>query len=519
MSLTDKVIKNTFYLFLSQVLGFLTPFILTPIIISYIGVTEFGIYALVLGFLGTFGLFDLSMSASFVKFISEHYNKKEFSELNNVINTGFYFYILFSALCAAAGFVFADIIISIINIPPELTATALFALRISLVIFFLANSTTIFISILVSLQKMYLNSIIGIFINLLNVAGILLFLYNGYGLRGILVSNLATVIISVGVSIYLAKRELPEMRLLSTRWSLPSFKKMSKFGLQMQVSRLSAFATEKYDEFLLGFFSALSSVTYFNLAGRVTRMGKFVPLQLFQQVAPVAAELNAKEDKAKLLSLFNEATKYLTFSSIPVFVYIFAFSDLIIFAWMGDGYEMTSYLIKILAAGQLVNLIISAPGNSIIPNLGYPKYLMYEGLISLFVNLILSLIFIKYFGIVGAAIGNTVSTVIASIYIYVTSVRFFKENGVNFLVKSYLKPAITAAVCILFVYILYYPVVTYYIPAAERISSILYLSFTFIIYIAAYIYILFKSGYLNNTDKNNLKKFFNHISPVKLKLT
>jgi O-antigen/teichoic acid export membrane protein len=519
MSLTDKVIKNTFYLFLSQAVVFLTPFILTPVIISYIGNTQFGIYALVLGFMGTFGLFDLSISTSFIKFISEHYNRKEFPELNYVVNTGFYFYFLFSASVTLLGFVFSDVLISMLNIPADLYETAVFALRTSLIVFLFANSASIFISILISIQKMYLNSIIGIFINILNAGITYLLLYLGYGLKGILLSNLGAVIISVAVSIFLVLKEVPELKFSVSNWHPASFKKMTKFGVQMQVSKMSGFASEKYDEFLLGLFSVISNVTFYNLAGRITRLGRFVPLQLFQQVAPVAAELNAKENHEKLKELFEVSTRYLTFSAIPIFLFIFVFAELIISAWVGPGYEISAYLIRILAAGQLINLIISAPGNSIIPNLGYPKYLMYEGLINLILNLVLSFILIKHYGIIGAAIGNTVSIIVSSAYIYITSVRFFKENEFSYILKSYLKPLAAGTVMIIAVYFIYTTVTEYIASPAERVSAIIFLALCLTAYLPGYLFILFRIKYLGTADKNNLIKFFNHVSPFKIKLS
>ena len=72
MSLSEKVIKNTYYYFFSQVISLLMPLFLTPFIIMKIGDTQFGIYTLILGVLGTFGLLDLSLSTSFIKFISEY---------------------------------------------------------------------------------------------------------------------------------------------------------------------------------------------------------------------------------------------------------------------------------------------------------------------------------------------------------------------------------------------------------------------------------------------------------------
>lgn len=514
-SLRDKVIKNTFYHFAAQAFGFLSPFILTPLIIMYIGQTEFGIYAIVLGFIGTFGLLDFSFSASFIKFISEHYNRGNHDELNKTINTGLFFYIAFTLLICIVVILFSESILRLINIPPDLFELARFSLYISLVIFFTATSSTIFVSVLISIQKMYLNSIIGLVINILNFIITYILLVSGYGLKGILYSQAGAVAVSVFFNIILALKEVPAIKISPAFVNRQTFRQMGKFGLQMQVSRFSAFLSEKYDEFLLGYFSTLGNVTYFNLANRVTRLGKFFPLQLFQQVAPVAAELNARKEENRLNELFFEATKYLTVFSAPIFLYILIFADLLINTWMGPGYEISVYLLRILAFGQLVNLLISAPGNSIIPNLGVPKYLMYEGIISLAVNLVLSFILIKYYGIVGAAIGTTAATLAASTYIYFTSAGYFKENPLKFMFRSFLKPlGIAGAVCSV-IYLIFHYTGKYFAFSGDRITGIILITTTSAIFFLLYIILLWKSGYLNNRDRENLFKMLRLINPLR----
>lgn len=515
MSLREKVIKNTFYHFISQAFGFLSPFILTPIIIAYIGQVEFGMYAILMGFIGTFGLFDLSISTSFIKFISEHYNRKDFESLNKTINTGFVFYIIFSGLVCILIYIFSESILSFVNIPKELYGTAEFSLRISLIIFFIATSSTIFVSVLVSIQKMYLNSIIGLVINIGNFIMTYVMLVSGYGLKGILYSQLAAVVLSVFFNIFLAMREMPEIKLRLRFVDKLSFRSMSSFGLQMQVSRISSFLSEKYDEFLLGYFSTLNNVTYFNLSNRVVRLGKFFPLQLFQQVAPVAAELNAKNESEKLNELFYEATKYLTVFSVPIFLYIFIFADLIFTSWMGLGYELSVHLARILCAGQIVNLLISAPGNSVIPNLGKPKFLMYEGIISLVINLGVSYFMIKWYGIVGAAIGTTVSTVVASSYIYYTSVKYFKENPLKFTLKAYLKPLIAGIISSAILYALYEIFIGYSAVEISRPLGIILIILTSALSVLIYVMILLKINYLTSRDKDNLSKLMKLVNPLR----
>lgn len=514
MSLTDKVIKNTTYYILAQVFGFLFPLILTPLIVGFIGEIRFGIYALVLGFTGTFGLFDLSVSNSFIKFISEHYNKKEYNELNSVINTGLFFYIIFALLFSVMGLIFAQPLLSYLNIPAELYGEAVFAFRMSILIFFITTSFGIFNSILISLQKMYLTSIFGTLITIANSTAIIILLLNGYGLTGLLYSQSAATVLSILMNFIIAKKYLPEMKLSIFRMSKSALKKMTNFGAQIQVSKLASFASDKYDEFLLGFFSVMNFVTFYNLGGRIARIGRFLPYQLVPQVAPIAAELNAKGDSIKLNTLYGDTTKYLTIVSAPIFLFTFFFADTIILLWMGPGFELSSYILRILVIGQLINMCFSAPGNSITPNIGIPKYQMHEGLINLCLNVILSFILIKYYGIVGAAIGNTISVVVSSLYIYYVSSKHFGENLFSFFKDKYFKPLSAAVVSGVVLYGINFLLMRYF-PAEGRASAAIYLIPSGLIFTACYIVWIFTNNYISPRDKEVFIKILMRILPLK----
>jgi O-antigen/teichoic acid export membrane protein len=515
VSLTDKVIKNTFYHLLSQIAGFIFPLILTPFIIAKIGQIEFGIYAIVLGFTGTFGLFDLSISSSFIKFISEHYNRNETVELNHTINSGLFFYLIFTIVFIIAGYFFTVPLLSLLNIPAELKELSIYAFRVSLMIFFVTNSFVIFTSVLISLQKMYVTSVIGTLINSLSFAANIILLLKGFGLKGLLWVQLSSASVTAIVSIIAAKRFLPSIRIGLKYFSKRALKKMTGFGIQMEISKLASFASEKYDEFLLGFFSVMNNVTYYNISGRISRFGKFLPFQVIPQVAPVAAELKAKEFNEKLVQLYRDTIKYLTIISVPIFVYLFIFADTIIFTWMGPGYDISAHLLRILAAGNLINLAFSAPGNSITPNIGIPKYQMNEGLINLGINLVLSFILIKYYGIFGAAIGNTVAVVISSMYVFYVSSKFFKQGISKLFAEIYFKPLLISLLSGVFSYAIYLIIEKTGYEVTNRISGVIMLLMTGIIFIAVFSAVLFNISYLNERDRSVLTKIISKIIPLR----
>lgn len=514
MSLTDKVIKNTLYYALSQIASMVLLFFLTPFIISKIGESQFGIYALVIGFTGSFGLLDLSLSSSFVKFISENYNRKEFERLNHTVNTGFLFYFVFSTLICSAGFLFTDKILSLINIPQDLYDIAKNAFYIALAVFFINNVFTIYASVLISIQKMFITSITSAVLGVFNFIFVIVLLSIGYGLTAILVIQLIVAALNSAVLFLYSLKFIPELKVSFKMFSRKSLKEMTSFGLQMQVSKVASFASEKYEEFLLAAFSVLSSVTYYNIAQRLIRLGKLIPFQFVVQVAPVAAEFKAKDENEKLQRLFTDTTKYLSLVSLPVFTYMFFFSDYMLEAWMGKDYEITVNIIRILSAASILNFILSAPGNSITPNIGIPKYQMYEGLIFLSVNLVASYFFIKMYGITGAAIGNGIAVVFASAFVFIASCRYFRQGILKTAIRNAGIPFISVLVSAVISLVLSNIFSLFLKFGTGRINGIVFLIITSLPFTAFYFLILLRFGFINDRDKKVISKLISKIIPA-----
>ena len=403
-----------------------------------------------------------------------------------------------------------------INLPPELYDTFVNAFRISLIIFFLGNSFGIFGTVLIVLQKMYITSIINVVFAFLNFIFIIILLNSGYGLYGILWSQAVTMAAGILFTIIYSVKHMPQMKISLSRFNKISLKEMSFFGAQMQISKMATFASDKFDELLLGIYTSLNNVTLFNVGNRIVRFGKFFPSQFLVQIAPVAAEYKSKDENEKLNILMTDVTKYLIIITSPLFFYIFIFSDLIIYTWLGEGYNTAALIVKILIAGQLVNIALSAPGNSIIPNIGQPKYQMYEGLIHLLLNVSISYLMIKQFGVIGAAYGNTSATVIASAYVFVVSLRYFGKSFSEMFVKIIFPPLIYSLICGGTGYLVYLVISKYvniYI-AGSRFFGILCLTVLAIIVFSFYFLLIYKSGYLNEKDKIILKKFLFKLIPA-----
>jgi O-antigen/teichoic acid export membrane protein len=347
---------------------------------------------------------------------------------------------------------------------------------------------------------------------------VLVLMLSGYGLVSLLIVNLSVCVVSIIITLVIAKKILPEIQLAPKFFSRPRFGKMGVFGIQMQISRLASFAAEKYDEFLLGIFTNLANVTFYNVGNKISSYGRIISLQVSAPIAPASAELSAKGETGKLKQLYIDCTKYLNAISIPIFVYMLVFADKIILAWLGSGYEISAVILRILAAGYLFNFIMSAPGNAIIPNTGIPKYQMFEGLIGLSINLLLSYLLIRQYGILGAAIGNLAATIGASSYLFYKSNNFFGTNILRLVKDAIVNPFLSSLLCAFVCYGLYF-LLARFIENSTRAGAIFLVILNISVFSLMYLFLLFKTGFFNERDITFFSKFFSRVPFINMALS
>jgi len=140
---------------------------------------------------------------------------------------------------------------------------------------------------------------------------------------------------------------------------------------------------------------------------------------------------------------------------------------------------------------------------------------MYEGLIGLFLNIPLSFFLIKYYGIIGAAYGNTISVVVSSFYLFFTSIKFFELHSFKFFGKYILKPMLIALVSSAFLYLFYYISNVNVYHVIGRVGSIIYLASTGLLFVFIYYVAVLKSNYLNERDRVVIAKIFYKFIPIK----
>lgn len=444
-TVSDKIVRNTRYNFLWKLWEIAAALFLTPYILSHVGLERYGIWALVTLVTGYFGLLDMGIGAAYVKHIAESHSNKDNAGLNEIINTGFSFYLIFSAVIILLAFVFIHPILYILKIPAGLHEEASFVIICGIALFGLSGAASVFSAVQAGLQRMDISVKVSVVSSVLNVIGTVIVLQNGAGLVGLMLNNIIVFLIATVINVVAARKLFPGLVFAPfIRVKKAVFMKLFSFGYRMQIVRLGELVLYQTDRLLIAFFFGVRFVGIYQIGATLVNYAKQLPLFLLPAVLPAAAEISTRKDTAKLIQLYLRGSKYLFVITAPIMVLLVTLADLIVKLWVGGGYEVSAMTARILAAGYVVNVTVGM-AFMVGMGIGLTKILSRSALITMIVNLILSVTLIKFIGYYAVAIATSIALIVGPVYIYVELHKYLNISLGSLLRDVILKPFLVSA--------------------------------------------------------------------------
>jgi O-antigen/teichoic acid export membrane protein len=508
--LAEKIIRNTFFNLTGKVWAGLVSFVLTPYIIHRIGIEKFGIWALVGVITGYFGMLDFGIGGSFIKYIAEFYTKKDYEKINQVVNTGIFFYFLFTLFIVTSFIFICKPLFILLKIPLHLYSEALFVFLLGVIIFGLYNILNAFSTVIDGLQRMDISNKVAIFISIPNIVGTVFFLEKGYGLPGLMVNNLIILVINSLVNIFISFKVLPELKFSLCLFSREMLKRLFCFGYKAQVTALAMLINNSIVKLLTSHFLNLSMVGYYELGQKIIMLVRDTLLWPLYSLAPAAAEVEAKKDTQGIHELYFRVSKYVHGVAIPLMALVFVTAPLIILAWTGSAYKISVLVILILAPAYMINMF-TAVGTFVAYGIGRPGITARAWVATVIFNLVISTVLIIKTGFVGVVTGMAFSLIIGSIIFIGLFNKYLKTSFSLFFKMTVLKPLLASIISGIAVYLL----LKYYSQAGGlsygRIINLSFLSLSGIIFMCLYAIFILKINYLDIYDRSNIVKILNFL--------
>lgn len=425
-TVSDKIVRNTRYNFLWKLWEIAAALFLTPYILYHVGLERYGIWALVTLVTGYFGLLDLGIGAAYVKHISESHSTGDQEGLNQIINTGFSFYVIFSAVIIVLAFLFIHPLLGILKIPPGLQKEASFVIICGIALFGFSGAASVFSAVQAGLQRMDISVKISMVSSVINVIGVVIVLEKGGGLVGLMLNNIVVFLIASVINVIVARKLLPGLVFAPfIRVKRAVFMKLFSYGYRMQVVRLGGIVLFQTDRLLIAFFFGVKAVGIYQIGATLVEYARQVPLFLLPAVLPAASEISVKKDTAKLIQLYLRGSKYLFIVTAPIMVLLVSLAHVIVKLWVGDGYEVSAVIAQILAAGYVVNVTVGM-AVTVGMGIGLMKMISRSAMITMVANLILCVILIKLMGFYGVAVATSIALIIGPMSLYFDIHKYLK---------------------------------------------------------------------------------------------
>jgi len=502
-NLGRTLIRNTFSGAVAYGVELAVNLLLAPYLLATLGAELFGIWIVLVVATNYFSLFDLGVSAGFIKHLTEAETLKRVDQRNTIVATGWVFYAAFSLLIIGIGATAGGWLLRFLRVDPAFTTVYLGVLAV----FGIRNSCVIYRSLLFARQRIDLINAISVMAALLNAAATVTALALGYGLFGLVTVSVGMALFHVTLEVFMAYRVYDGLRLRPLAASLSTFRALFQYGIRVQISRFADLVYLHIDKLLLSHFVGFGAVTFYELGGKVAGLTRSFPTVLLQSLLPAAAELEAQRKRARLLRLYVKSSKYLAALAFPLAAFSILEAKPIMQVWLGAGdHGAASLALQVLTVAYLFHLLME-PALAMARGIGVVQYEMRALLVTAVLNLVLSLLLIMQYGLTGALIGTTASMVIG----YGLFMRLFHRYVAfpfgDLLKEVYLVPFAGVAVASAVVAAAGYSFGWFKPPFnALRLIGLLILMLKGLLFVLVYAALVWKRGYIAVSDVHLLRR-------------
>lgn len=422
MSVKRKLIKNTIINHGIKFWGFIITFILFWFIVNKIGEADYGIYLFVTAITGYFGVLNLGIGNSLIKFVAEYHAKDDKEKLNEVINTTFFMFMVIGVIGAAALFIIGTFLLGYLSEvlttldTPDFYPKARAILYILAINFVFSLALASLNGVLSGLQRYDILAGITFIMSIVNLVVVFIVLSLGNGIIELVFYTIITGLFSFILMAYFIQKLLPYVTLSRKYVRRGMFRQL--FDLGISVFLLSIFVMVIYytDRLVIGLFVGISLITFYQAAWKVQAISARISEIGVQAVIPAASELDAKDNIKGIREMYLRGTKYVLAFFLALAIPVIFLSREILTLWMGKEYMPYYMIVIILTIAMFFDTNNYVASQILIGMNKIKKFVKYYGITAV-LNLGLSLYLVREgYGLEGVALGTAIPFAIMEVF-------------------------------------------------------------------------------------------------------
>jgi O-antigen/teichoic acid export membrane protein len=435
-----EIVKNVGSSWFSLGVNVLVGLFLSPFILHRLGNTAYGAWVLVFSVTGYYGLFDLGVRSSIIRYVSTYTATNDLQGLSRLINTALAVYTAIGAAAIVTTVVLSSFLGGLFRMPPEFLPTARVLFLMVGTAVALGFPAGVFGGILEGLNRFYFVNVTNLGASLLRAALIVLALHSGYGLLTVALITVTLPLLGAVVRTVIVLRVLP----LRFGWNYVDRSALAEIGRYSGVSFILMIAYKlrfKTDEIVIAQMLSVAAVTYFSIGDRLLDYTAEVVSSLAQIFVPMSGQSDAKGDRDRLRQIFLAGNRACALVVFPITATLIILGKSVITAWVGARYVTACYPVMLTLLIPSTFALSQAASTRILYGMARHQSLAWVTALEGIANLVLSIMLIRPFGVIGDALGTAIPLTCTSLFFMPRHLcRVLEVRITTFLTEAYTLP-------------------------------------------------------------------------------
>jgi O-antigen/teichoic acid export membrane protein len=410
------VARNVTTRYIAIITDALIGLVLLPFNVHHLGPAAYGLWMLTASMTTYFSVLDLGFGGSIVKFIAYYRAKRDLRGLNEIASTLF---VIFSVVGVIAYAVFLLVAFNIgrfFNLTPDQVSTGRSLMLIIGVYVSIGFPFSIFGGIINGFQRYDLNNLVGVCSSLIVAAVNVAMLLAGYSLV-----QLVLVTTSIRVATYAAYRlnayhVFPSLSLSPTLFLWSRVRELTSFSVYVAIIDWSNKLNYSIDAVIIGAYLGPAAVALWTVPQRLAEMLQRLTNQFNGVIFPVIVDSDAGQKSERLRTIFIQGTRLSLVTVVPLAGALFLLADPLIRSWVGPRFIDSIVVAQILICVVAIR-VGNATATTVLKGAGQHRLLAFTNAGAALVNVALSLLWIRRFGLVGQAFGTLIPVAFASVVV------------------------------------------------------------------------------------------------------
>ena len=391
--------------------------VLSPYIVSEVGLAAYGFWAVVSGLTAWTALLDLGVGSSLAPFVAEAHERGARARVRSVISAG-----LLLLLGVAVGIELgAAVVVTVI--PGDATSTwppgwqvatlaSFAALGVSLI-------ASVFTAVPAGLGRWRWYAATPLAAQLATSLAIIAFLETGLGVAGLGLALLAGSLVSLMSGLVSAAALAPHYIRPTLRRTRLTARELLSYSANIQVSNIAQVLNTQTDRIILAFFAPLAWIGQFELGSRAALSLRAIPLAAFAPIIADSARVHVVQGLAGTRAMYLRTFWLVWYLAVLPMIFLSGASFAAIIAWLGTDFVVAAGVGSALVFAYAVN-VASGPGTSVARGVGRPQIDRNYSTISLCINVVLTLVLGVLLGPVGVIAATVLAMISSTILLLIT---------------------------------------------------------------------------------------------------